>query len=236
MIHIVYPIPFDAWSTFEPFVDRFTRTFKEFPPDRDYVLHAMAIYGMPTDHVQEMFYGIKTRYHFYTEDGCDIGSAQSIADDLPPEDWMLMMTSRCYFHRRSWLAPYVRATDKFGNGLYGASVSNEGGKLHVCTRAYMMTAQAFVAYPELIDTRAKGQLFEVGEWCLTDWFKKRRLPRVQVTWDGERKIDQARCAEETAIYRRGEQQAMVVWDKHTDAYRDANPEEKERLAKLADGV
>lgn len=146
-----------------------------------------------------------------------------------------MMTTRCYFHRAGWGRRYLEAFYKHGPGLYGSSASYESGMPHICTRAYMMRVAEFRDYPYVIDTREKGQKFEVGEWCVSDWFRRRRHPLVQVTWDGEQWEGHWRDPDQTGIYRRGEQNAMLVWDKHTDAYRDADDEEKIRLAAMADG-
>ncbi len=150
------------------------------------------------------------------------------------EDFLINMTSRCYLHREGWLKRYMEARTKYGPGLYGASASHEGGTPHICTRAYALDASLIRDYPHLIDTRAKGQKFECGEWCLTSWIKSRKLPTMQVTWDSEQDEAHWRDPKEQGIYRRNNQSAMLVWDRHSDLYRDASAEEKIRLEKMAD--
>lgn len=228
---LIYPIPFDQWQTFKPFVERFTNTFREFPPGEDYVLWAMCCWGEPSDSVREMFYGIKTRFVPYYQNGCDIGSAQAAARTID-EAFLVCFTSRCYFHRKGWLARYLQAFNKHGDGLYGPFASWESGKPHICTRAYALTAAQFGTYPHDIDTREKGQLFEVGEWSISDWFRAQNLPLIQVLWDNEQTLNQWRKWK--GIWRCGEQQACLLWDKHTDHYRDADEETKLKLQAMTD--
>lgn len=229
-IHIVYPIPFDAWGVFEPFVTRFTNTFKEFDPGHDYLIHAMCCWGAATDDVRRMFYGTKAMFHQYNEDGCDIGSAQYLARYALDGGLMIMMTSRCYFHKPGWLKRYAEVREEFGPGLYGASASWEGGKPHICTRAYMMDQADFFEYPHIIDTRPKGQKFETGEWCVTDWMRERDLPTMQITWDGAQEQDQWRVPEN--IFRKGDQSNMLVLDRHTQIYHESDAEGKLKLEEM----
>lgn len=231
---IVYPLPLDNWKTFSEFAFRFTNTFRDFPPGTDYKLIVAVNGGKLIDDIACWFYNINTTFVDYDGLGCDIGSAQHIANHLMIDDaFIVAMTSRCYFHRQGWLRRFMEAREKHGPGLYGASASYEGGTPHICTRAYGLDASLFRKYPHLIDTRAKGQKFEVGEWCLTTWFRSQALPTIQVTWDGEQDFQHWRATAETAIYRRGGQSAMLVWDRHSDLYRDASPEEKIKLESMA---
>lgn len=233
---IAYPIPFDAFSTFEPFVRRFVESFKQFGPGvSDYEVWAMCCWGMPTPEIRSWFYGIKTKFVPYMDHGCDLGSHQFAAAQCRKNSLLVGMTSRCYFHRAGWGARYIEARERHGAGLYGASVSREGGKLHVCTRGHAMDSDLWNRFPQNIDTREKGQFFEVGAWCVTEWAKNAGLKTMQITWDTERDIENAHDPFEQGIYRRNNQSAMLLWDKHTDAYRDSEPEEKLRLAEICFG-
>ncbi len=231
---IVYPIPFDDWQTFQPFVERFASTFKEFPPGiSNYELWAVPNWGEPTPEIKSLFYGIKTVWLPYNGHGCDIGSAQLVAQHCEyPDTFVLAMTSRCYFHRRDWLLRFVEARQKRGPGLYGAFASWESGTPHICTRAYGMTAGEWNDYPHVIDTREKGQQFEVGEWCVSRWMSQRNGKLVQVLWDEENEIGNWRKPQ--GIFRSDRQQCCLVWDKHTDAYAEADDEEKKRLESLSE--
>lgn len=234
---IVYPLPFDDWREFEKYAIRFTDTFRQYPPGiRDYEVVAVCIWGHPTDAVKSMFYGIKTRYVAYCQQGCDIGAAQMVAKDYSKGHFIIAMTSRCYFHREGWLSRYMQARDDHGPGLYGATASHEGGKAHICTRGYAMDADLWNRYPHLINRREFGEKFEVGEWCVTDFVRGLGGALVQVTWDREHLEEKWRDPWEKEIYRRGDQNACLIWDKHTDLWRDASPEMKQHLSDLADGI
>ncbi len=238
---IVYPMPQDSkevWEIFQPFILRFLETFTKHPGDCEIALihcaehpsgvmslsqlnaHAAALHSLPC----------KFSTYAYPDNGCDIGSAQWLSKQLPPEQLMIMMTSRCYFHKDGWLERYLYAHSKDPDALLGASASYEGGKRHICTRAYAMKAGLFAAYPHLIDTRPKGQMFEVGEWCLSDWIAEQGRKLIQVTFDGEQ--EQAEWRKPDNIYRKGDQSNCLVWDRHTDIWRDADVFEKIRLEEM----
>lgn len=234
---IVYPLPFDCWHTFKPAVKRFTDSFREFPPGTDdYEVWAMCCWGEPTDEVREMFYSIKTKFIDYPDHGCDIGAAQWAAglDTQGIPKFIIGMTNWCYFHRKGWLKRYMEAREKHGQALYCVSTSKERGILHACTRAYAMDAEMWWRYPHIIDRREKGPMFESGEWCLTTWAQSKQYPVIQVTWDNERPLAESRHPDEKGIFRRGDQNAMLVWDRHTDIFRDVSSENKKRLANIAD--
>lgn len=167
----------------------------------------------------------------YNENGCDIGSAQYASELLKENAFMVNMTSRCYFHREGWLKRLLEARNKHGKGLYGVSASWEGGKPHICTRAYCMDSEDFTRYPHIIDTREKGQKFEVGEWCITDWFRQQDLSTIQVTFDGEQ--HQADWRKPDNIFRKGDQTNCLVWDRHTLIYQEADANDKRRLEEMA---
>lgn len=231
---IVYPLPFDAWPVFEQEIYRFAYTFKQYPPGDDYWLALVCNWGEPTDEIRKLFQGTKSTFVDYPEDGCDIGSAQHVARMCDSPRLVLAMTTRCYFHREGWLKRYVEARAKYGPGLYGASGSWQEGTPHICTRGYAMDAGLWQRYPHIIDTRDKGPRFEAGDWCVSRWVQEDGMPLVQVTWDGERLFPHWRHPDEKEIFRRGGQAAMLVWDRHTKMYEEADDAEKQRLAALSD--
>lgn len=227
------PIPLDNWTTFEPFVERFVRTFKQFPPGCEYELYAVCNWGEPTDKIREMFYGIKTRFVSYYENGWDIGSAQFVAWQVPRNAFLVAMTTRCYFHREGWLKLMVEAREKYGKGLYGCTANHDGYRLHLCTRAYAMDASDFLEYPHTIDSRAKGPLFEVGQ-CnekgnLMEWMESIGRPPRLVFFD--RVAEKPDWFTVPNRFRHGDQSNVLVHDYHTDIWRDADEEHKALLQK-----
>ncbi len=231
---VILPLPFDAWDTFEPFIERFVKTFKQFQPGCDYELIAMCCWGEPTDRVREMFYGIKAVFVPYMGDGADIGSAQHAAGLFGDDAFMVMMTSRCYFHREGWLKAMVDARIKHGSGLYGCSANHDTHRLHVCTRAYAMDAGDFKCYPHKIDSRLRGPLFEIGEaneyGNLMEWMEKyQKKPSRLVFFD--RVAERPDWFTVPNRFRDGDQSNMLVLDKHSDLFMGASDEEKALLQK-----
>lgn len=235
----VYPVPLDSpvvWAEFAPFVRRFARTWGEFPPLVPCNLMLVANNYDPTGAAREIFKDMAVEWVRYDGAGCDAGSWQ-LAANLTT-GFMVNFTSRCYFHREGWLKRLVEARMLSGPGLYGTSASHEGGRWHACLRAWGIDAEDFREYPVKLDTRDKGVAFEVGNGddpgSLTKWMAvRKRLPQIvyfdsshgQLTWDS---VENS--------FRRGNQEQMLVWDRHTDLYRDADPAEKKRLERLCFGL
>ncbi len=231
---ITLPLPFDNWTFFEPFIERFARTFKQFKPGCEYEVAAVCNWGDPTDKVREMFYGIKTKFVPYYENGWDIGGAQHVAHTLPDDVFMVNMTSRCFFHREGWLKMMVDAREALGAGLYGCSANHDGYRLHLCTRAYAMDAGDFKEYPRKIDSRARGPMFEIGAHNeygnLMEWMEASRgKPSRLVFFDGVREKPDWFTAPNR--FRHGDQSNVLVHDFHTDIYKDAGDEMREILRK-----
>lgn len=231
------PLPFDAWHVYRDHVKRFCDTFKQFPPGCDYEVWAVCNWGEPTDEVREWFYGIKTRFIPYFESGCDLGGHQHIPQLLAfpdeKERMIIGFTSRCYFHRTGWLKRLMLVRETIGASLIGCSASKQGGKIHVCTRAFALSVWDWMKYPLDINSRQRGPLFEVGadnpNGNLMEWFNRERENRsVVVHWDDVFQLphEWERYVASKGRFRDGEQNAMLVHDFHTDLYRDASPEKK----------
>lgn len=229
---IVYPIPFDNYWDFSGYIQRFAHTFRENPPGADYELWAMSCWGEPTDDVRETFYGIKTKFipHYR---GCDCISTHQAVAQMLDEAFLVCMTTRCFFHRPGWLARFVQAREKHGAGLYGASGSFEI-EPHICNRAYAIDAEELRCCPTSVESRQEAPAFEVGPRSITRHMLRTHRPCFQVTWDGDQ--DLLHCREPEGIFRRGQQNAMLVWDRHTDIFAEATPDEQKRLSALADGI
>lgn len=231
---ITYPLPFDAWAEFEQYVRRFATTFRQHPPGADYELYAICHWGEPTDEVRSMFYGIKTRFTAYYRNGADLGGAQELAETLD-DCFMVNMTSRCYFHRTGWLARFMEAREIHRQGLYGVSASFEHLP-HICTRAYALDCALFREWTKRngeIRDRQDGPKFETSKNSITQLTLSLGLPAVQVLWDSEQ-LGPKHWREPENIFRRGNQEQCLCWDKHTDIYRDADADQKAKLEKLTD--
>lgn len=175
----------------------------------------------------DMFQGLPAIFERY-DHGADLGAQQYIAR-LSDDAFQVNMTTRCYFHREGWLARYVFYRNRLGPGFYGASHSREGGKLHVCTRGHAYDVEDFKLYPHNIISRDQGVFFECGQGCVSEWFTSIGRPRRVLGWNG----DYSMSEEIENGFRNGDQSNMLIWDKHTDIYRDADEAEKKRLRDMA---
>ena len=240
-VRIVYPVPLETREhrdLFLPFVTRFADSLRKFDPGCEYSL-AVIENGGDEDCVKDcraQFHGLPATYHRYEGAGCDIGSFQHYAHNIANENvFMVCCVTRVYAWKERWLEKLVDARKYIGNGLYGTCASREGGKLHVCTRCYAMDSEDFRRYSHQIISRDQGVFFELGDGNIYEWFKNQKLPTDVVC---QRFISSAIDTSEahllTApnIYRRGDQSELLVFDKHSDAYRDADPAEKLRLESL----
>lgn len=252
---ISYPLPFDNWATYRPWVEKFTRRFQQFPPGCDYEVLAVCNWGEPTDEVREWFYGIKTRFIPYFDNGCDLGGHQFVAETLntpkgkgfldsdSDDSFVIGMTSRCFFHRAGWLERLIKVRKEKGPGIFFTSASKQGGTLHGCTRAFGMDASIWRAYPQEINSRLLGPYFEVG-LCnpygnLLEWYTKyeEQYAAWLVHWDAvfELPHEWERYVASKGRFRDGEQNAMLVHDWHSESYADATPEEKLKLEAMLRG-
>lgn len=240
---LVYPLPFDNWTPFKPWVERFTESFRRFEPGCDYVLYAICNFGEPTDAIKEMFYGIRTRFIGYAEFGCDIGSAQTLAINQKENRPIVGFTTRCFLHREGWLKRLMDVRTQLGLGAYFCSASKDTG-LHGCTRAYMLDSDLWKQYPHKITHRKQGPFFEIGRdnpnGNLFNWAKAMLAKTVVVHWDQTfdlSKEEDVRRYFECPDRFRGAvtQDGMLVRDFHSETYDQSPPEEKLRLTKIGLG-
>ena len=69
---------------------------------------------------------------------------------------------------------------------------------------------------------------------LMEWSISRRFGAYVVYWDGVRRWEH--CQKPDNIFRKGNQENLLVWDKHTDAFFKADLEEKQRLHDVCFGL
>lgn len=217
---------------FDQFAERFARTYTEFPAGIDHQLNVIVCNGEPRENLHALFDPLKAIYHEYSGNGRDIGAHQSLAVKLD-SDWVVCTSSRTYFHREGWLNRMVEAHEQYGNGLFGAMASFEG-RAHIRTCFYACNPKDFKEYPFLIDSPPDSYRFESGFGSFTDWFAFKEKPAVMVTWNGEYPKRYWRTGNN--IFRKGDQSNCLVFDRHTDEYRDAEQKDRIYYQRLADGL
>lgn len=231
---IVYPIPLDneeVQNLFRPFIRRFADSFRANEPGHPYELALMMNHADADAEMAEVFRDLTYRCYRYDGAGFDIGSFQHYTRHCATENvFQVNCVTRVYAHRAGWLKRLVEAREMFGPGLYGTSASREGGKLHVCTRCYAFDSDDFKRYPHHINSRNQGIFFELGDGNLMEWFKAQGLLTIICYWSGAGTVPEP--AGLADIYRRGDQSNCLVFDKHTDYYRDSDETEKRRLERM----
>ncbi len=242
-IALLYPTPNEsdeAWDTFRPFVKRFTDTLRYIDPEWPYEVYP--IFNTKwSEELVDLFDGIKHTPIHYPGSGFDIGATQFAAKQLPGNYFTISFSSRCYFHRAGWLKRMALAREGWGRALYCMSATRSP-VFHSCSRGYGWDAIDFSNYPHLIETRSLGPFFEVGnelarywKWAkpveggkpFWDWARSAGMPVKVVTFSGiyepQQTIGMKNC------FRNGDQSDILIWDKHTDLYRDGTPHYKREI-------
>lgn len=234
---LVYPMPLDneeVTRTFLPFAHRFAETYLKYDPGDDHELIVVCNKSDPTPSVRAIFDRCNAFYDRYDGDGFDLGSQQMIAKKNR-ECFQVNFTSRSYFHRHGWLDRLLSGFYIYGDGLYGMSASREGGNLHVCTRGHCYLTETFRNYPHEITSRNQGVFFELAPGTsLTDWYAQLKKPRKIVHMDCM--VDLEKFDNVCNRFRDGDQSQMLCLDRHTDYYRDADVDERNRLGAMCLGI
>jgi hypothetical protein len=212
---------------------------KQFTPGCDYELCPVFNGGDQSvwDTFKENWEGLPVRNHYlYEGAGCDIGSFAFFTSMQEQNVFQVNCVTRVYAHRAGWLNHLVQARYNNGPGLYATSVSREGGHLHACCRCYAFDSDDFKKYPHKIVSRDQGVFFELGEGCLLDWFVAQNLAARVVYWDSVRMIGESDYWRVPNCYRDGNQENILVWDKHSQAYAEADDARKRELEQMCFGV
>jgi len=255
-VKIIYPVPMESpevWATFKPFVERFCHSMRNTKTGCDYKVAPILNIPKDTDTRKQfeeflpLFDGIPIEAggpaandlgaFAYHGQGCDFGSYQHYAKHVATEnEFMVCMTTRCFAWKAGWLRRLVECREKHGLGLYGTSASREGGRLHVCTRAFGMDSDVWKQYPHTIDSRDQGTFVEIFGGNLMEWHWSKGLPAYVVNWTAET-CEPNRYFEPDNIYRLGDQSNLLVKDKHSLIYDEASPERKKELERMCfDGI
>lgn len=234
--------PGDVRNLFYPFAKRWVESYKEFPPGENH--EVLVVFGSEDSATKEdkaIFDGLPCRFIEYAGLGLDCGSALFAAANTD-SDFVVGMTSRVYFHRAGALSRLIEARDKFGEqGLYGSVGTYERCPTrpevfpnpHLRTFWYGASSDHFRRFPYQLKSRPDVHQFECGSWSFTNWHKDHGYPVKMVTWDSYHDIPDWRNPDLKDIFRRGDQSQCLVFDKHTDLWRDASPSEKIAMSRSA---
>jgi hypothetical protein len=212
---------------------RFCKTLRETDDCLDFDLVAMACNGTPSEKVRDALNEFNPVWFPYWGEGCDIGAHQTAAN-LIDHDFMICTSSHTYFHRKGWFRRLIDARFTLGQSLYGGMASYEQHRPHIRTNFFACDPKDLRSYPEVVNSRVKSLQFESQPNNFLGFMLGRGMTGYLVTWDGIYGPEDYR--KPTNVFRRGDQSNCLVWDKHTDIFRDATPEQREITSALADGT
>lgn len=219
-----YPIqtPYDVGHK------RFYEGYRRFKPT---IPHDLIIVRCGSSEGATDFDSIATHYLRFDGLGSDCAAFQQVVRILD-YDLVLCLNTLAYPWRSHWLQPFVDALETHGKGVYGATASFENHP-HLRTPAIAFHPDVIREYPFSTTSREDSVRFESGANSITAWADRNGYPVILVTVDGRYyKGDWRRPAN---IFRRGDQSNCLIWDRHTDIYRDADPATKQQLENAANG-
>lgn len=208
---------------------RFYDKYREFKP---VIPHDLIIVRCGATEGATDFDAVATHYLRFDGWGSDCAAYQSVVRVLD-YDLVLCLNTLAYPWRHHWLEPFVAALEKHGKGVYGASASYEITP-HLRTPAIAFHPDVLREYPFTVINRGDSVMFESSANSISSWAYRAGYPVVLVTADG--RYYRGDWRKPANIFRRGDQTNCLVWDRHTDLYAAASPEEKSKLERDADHV
>jgi hypothetical protein len=207
---------------------RFLDTYKKFTPKCP---HDLIIVNCGITKDVSPFDDLANKYCYYDGIGSDCGTYQSVVSTLD-YDLVLCLNSITYFWRPGWLEPFIEAASKLGPGVYGASGSYENNP-HLRTPAIACSPSVIAKYPVFVNSRQEAIEFESGTRNFSLWAECSGYPSVMVASDGIYRREDWRMP--ANIFRRGDQSNVLIWDRHTDLYMNADSATKQSLEAAANG-
>lgn len=208
---------------------RFLETYRKFLPK---IPHDLLVVNCGHHNEFIPWDSLVTSYAYYDGFGSDCGTYQFIGKTLDC-DLVICCNTIVHFWREGWMEPFVMARTKYGPGVYGPTASFENHP-HLRTPCIAFEPSIMRRYPHVCDSRQKAVSFESGSDNFSLWASKQGIPSILVLRGGFREIKDWRRDEN--IFRRGDQSNCLVWDRHTEVWAKAGPQEKRLLSQSADGV
>ena len=222
------PLP-ERWTDI---LRRFVESYRAFGAGYSHDLYICASGAPLTHHSTAILAGTDFSLLRYNGGGWDIGAYQHAARQLLEYDFVVCLNSQAHIHKANWLRFFAEAFERFGAGVYGASSSFEIAP-HIRTSCIAFKPLLILQYPLNIRCRYDAAVFEHSPKNFSLWALKKQLPVCVVTQSG---VDQlAESRKRPDIFRRGNQDDLLVHDRHTIMYGSASPAEKEKLERQADG-
>lgn len=206
---------------------RFYDGYRKFKPT---IPHDLIIVRCGATEGSTDFDSIATHYLRFDGMGSDCAAYQHVVRVLD-YDLVLCMNTLAYPWRYFWLSPFVDALKVHGKGVYGATASYENHP-HLRTPAIAFHPDVVREYPFSTTNREDSVRFESGANSISAWAERAGYPVILVTADG--RYYKGDWRKPNNIFRRGDQTNCLIWDRHTDLYRDSDDFTKQKLSQAAD--
>lgn len=206
---------------------RLLESYLKYPPE---IKHELVIIDRQGDSPDDV---PGAKHLRYDGGGWDCGAWQFAGKNIDTE-LLVCFNSSCYITGWLWLDRFVSAVENHGDGLYGPLTSNEISP-HVRTPCMIFQPNVILEYPAEVKTREDTYRFESMGFGpvpnFTQWTAQRGFAVRLVTWYGDYGMDTWR--DPSNIFRKGNQHALIVRDRHCDAYEASDEAGKAMLEDLA---
>lgn len=229
-ITFVYVVPWNEYEAYRPFVDRFCSTAGS--PLRTYLWCNPSEQDLRTTTTLHP-------YIVYMGGGRDIGAFQHAAHSVDC-DILICANTRVHFKLQRWLDRLLEVWNQKGPALYGATASREHmppapanakhRNPHLRTSFFACPPQWLREYPYAVSNRQECYEFECGARSFTQRMLEARRRVFQVTWTEVVPYPFRRVRNG---YRDGDQSELLAFDRATDEYEAANPQQKMELERLS---
>lgn len=224
---ILYPVLMESWNNVHPFVNRFCSTLKKFKPQLEFQLAAIAVNREPTPECQQLFEGLEPMWLNYNGVAEDAGAWHQAAQSFG-ERFLICCTPTVYFYREDWLDKIVQARTEHGPGIYSTSASKER-RIHLCGRCFGIDGHFLKTYPvNILNTFRQG--VEIGYYSLVDHVCSNGGTARAVYGSGSYLRDGWFVHPNT--FRKGDQSNLLVYDLHSDMFRDGDEAFKSRVTPM----
>lgn len=178
-------------------------------------------------------------WNLHDSPGRDIAAHQAITPYLNC-DFAVFMSARVSLKRYDWLGKLVAARLKYGEGMYGFMASDEACPLapnklpnrHLRTCCFGIDPHLMPTDP-MARTMEDGFQFESGEFGLSSRMRRNDKAALLVCVDGVYTYHEWRSVHRG--FRSGDQDNLLIHDRHSWQYNIATPEQKAMLTRIADG-
>ena len=217
----------------ERYAQRFTSSFRNFPPGCDnWNMCVVSNGGPPHPNVSRHFTGLKTSFWERDNSGWDIGAYIEVAQHSNNHIALLCCGQSVYFYRPGWLARLKQVWDAHGHGLYGFYASNLVAK-HLNTTCFCVAPELLRGWNQKVETKEQRYGFE--HHPKTPFWKQVEAlgrPVRLVMWYHDLAPWQWRTTENE--FWRGDQSQCLMWCSHTDRYQNAVKGTRTRWTNNAD--